>query len=327
MSKSPLAKMRLLAAGVLTLVAVAASAQQPYPSRPIRLVIPFPPGGGTDVISRIVAAGLTRTAGWAIVTDNKSGATGTIGLIEAAHASNDGYTIVMGQEANMLLAPAIEKNVAIDPLKELTPVTQTTASPLLIMVAANSKYKSLQEVIAAAKAKPGTFTYGNAGIGGSSHLMMELLQIVGDFKMVPVPYKGATPAVTDLLGGHIPMASLSISSGMAHIHAGKVRGIAVTSLKRNPALPDVPTVAEAGYKDFEAMAWLGILVPNGVAPSIIARLNSEIGKVMQDAEVRKALAAQGNEARTSTPEEFGAMLKAENAKWRKVIASAGIKGN
>jgi len=323
-SKFHLAALRLLAAGAAMTIAFGAAAQQSYPSRPIRLVIPFPPGGGTDVISRIVAAGLTRTAGWTIVADNKSGATGTIGLIEAARASNDGYTIVMGQEANVILAPAIEKNVAIDPLKELTPVTQTTASPLLIMVAANSKYKNLQEVIAIAKAKPGTFTYGNAGIGGSSHLMIELLQIVGDFKMVPVPYKGATPAVTDLLGGHIPMASLSISSGMAHIQAGKVRGIAVTSAKRNPALPDVPTVAEAGYKDFEAMAWLGILVPNGVAPAIITRLNGEIGKVMQDAEVRKALAGQGNEARTSSPEEFAAMLKAESAKWRKVIATAGI---
>ena len=309
--------------GVLLAIAGPAAAQQAYPGRPIRLIIPFPPGGGTDVISRILAAGLTKS-GWTIVADNKAGATGTIGLIEAAHAPNDGYHIVMGQEANVILAPAIEKNVAIDPLKELTPVTQTTASPLLIMVAANSKYKNLQEIIAAAKAKPGTFTYGNAGIGGSSHLMIELLQIVGDFKMVPVPYKGATPAVTDLLGGHIPMASLSIASGMAHIHAGKVRGIAVTSAKRNPALPDVPTVAEAGYKDFEAMAWLGILVPNGVPPAIIARLNSEIGKVMQSAEVHKALMAQGNEARTGTPEEFGAMLKAENAKWRKVIATAGI---
>ncbi len=310
--------------GALMTIAGLADAQQAFPSRPIRLIVPFPPGGGTDVVSRIVAAGLVKSAGWSIVVDNKSGATGTIGLIEAARASNDGYNIVMGQEANVILAPAIEKNLAIDPLKDLTPVELVTRSPLLIMVAANSKYKSLTEVIAAAKANPGTFTYGNAGIGGSSHLMIELLQIVGGFKMVPVPYKGATPAVTDLLGGHIPMASLSIASGMAHIQAGKVRGIAVTSAKRNAALPDVPTVAEAGYKDFEANAWLGILVPNGVPPAIIARLNTEISKVMQDAEVRKSLMTQGVEARTSTPEEFAAMLKAENAKWRKVIATAGI---
>jgi tripartite-type tricarboxylate transporter receptor subunit TctC len=154
--------------------------------------------------------------------------------------------------------------------------------------------------------------------------MVELLQIVGDFKMVPVAYKGATPAITDLLGGHIPLATLSIASGMAHIKSGKVRVLAVTSAKRNPALPDVPTVAEVAYKDFETTAWLGIFVPNGVSPAIIARLNTEISKVMQDPEVHKSLIAQGVEARTSTPEEFAAKLKFESAKWRKVIATAGI---
>ena len=182
-------------------------------------------------------------------------------------------------------------------------------------------------MIAAAKTAPNTVTYGTAGNGTFTHLAVELLQTAGDFKMVQVPYKGASPAITDLLGGHIAMAALSIASGMPHIQGGKVRGLAVTSTKRNPALPDVPTVAEVGFRDFEATGWLGILVPNGVSPAIIARLNTEIAKVMQNPDVRKALIAQGVEARTSTAEEFGAMLKSETAKWHKIIASAGIKAD
>lgn len=316
---------RLLVA-LLAVVAFAAPAHaQTYPTKPIRLIVPFPPGGGTDFVSRLVATELAKSTGWTIVVENKAGAGGTIGLVEAARASNEGYDIVMGQADNLIIAPAIQKNMAIDPVKDLTPVALVASSPFLLMAAANSKYKTLPEVIAAAKANPATVTYGTAGNGTFTHLAVELLQTAGNFKMVQVPYKGAAPAITDLLGGHIAMAALSIASGMPHIQGGKVRGLAVTSTKRNPALPDVPTVAEAGFKDFEATGWLAILAPNGVPPAIIARLNTEISKVMQNPDVRKALIAQGVEARTSTPDEFGAMLKSETAKWHKIIANAGIK--
>jgi tripartite-type tricarboxylate transporter receptor subunit TctC len=260
-----------------------------------------------------------------VVVENKAGAAGTIGLIEAARGNTEGYDIVMGQADNMIIAPAIQKNVPIDMLKDLTPVTLVATSPFLLMTEANSKYKTLGDIIAAAKANPTAITYGTAGHGTFPQLAMELLQSAGNFKVVEIPYKGAAPAITDLLGGHTSMAALSIASGMPHIQAGKLRGLAVTSAKRNPALPDVPTVAESGFKDFDANGWLGILVPNGTPPAVIARLNAEIGKVMQKEEVRKALIAQGVEARTSTPEEFGAMLKSETAKWGKIVETAGIK--
>jgi len=315
-----------LAAAVLAALALVAPAQaQTYPSKPIRLIVPFPPGGGTDAVSRMVATELAKSTGWTVVVENKSGAGGIIGLQEAARASNEGYDIVMGQVDNMVIAPAIQKTGNIDPVKDLTPVIQVASSPFLFMAETNSKYKTLGDWVAAARAQPGTITYGTAGYGTFTHLAVELLQKAGNFKAVQVPYKGAAPAITDLLGGHIPMAALSIASGMPHIQGGKVRGLAVTSLTRSPALPDVPTVAESGFPGFEANGWLGILVPNGTPPAVIAKLNSEISKVMQSAETKKLLLAQGVEARTSTPEQFGALIKGETAKWGKIISDAGIK--
>jgi len=316
---------RLLLALLAVVAVVAPTHAQNYPTRPIRLIVPFPPGGGTDFVSRLVATELAKSTGWTVVVENKAGAGGTIGLVEAARANNEGYDLVMGQADNLVIAPAIQQTKTIDPVKDLTAVTLVASSPFLLMAEVNSKYKTLPEVVAAAKANPGVVTYGTAGNGTFTHLAVELLQTAGNFKMVQVPYKGAAPAITDLLGGHIAMAALSIASGMPHIQGGKVRGLAVTSLKRSPALPDVPTVSESGFKDFEATGWLGILVPNGVPPAITGRLNAEIGKVMQNPEVRKTLLAQGVEARSSTPEEFSAMIKSETAKWHKIIAAAGIK--
>ena len=314
------------AAAVLTALALVAPVQaQTYPTKPIRLIVPFPPGGGTDAVSRLVATELAKQTGWTVVVENKAGAGGIIGLQEAARAQNEGYDIVMGQVDNMVIAPAIQKTGNIDPAKDLTPVIQVASSPFLFMAETNSKYKTLGDWVAAARAQPDVITYGTAGYGTFTHLAVELLQKAGNFKAVQVPYKGAAPAITDLLGGHIPMAALSIASGMPHIQGGKVRGLAVTSLTRSPALPDVPTVAESGFPGFEANGWLGILVPNGTPPAVIAKLNSEIGKVMQSAEMKKQLLAQGVEARTSTPEQFGTLIKGETAKWGKIIADAGIK--
>jgi len=316
---------RLVAAVLAALALVAPAQAQTYPSKPIRLIVPFPPGGGTDAVSRMVATELAKSTGWTVVVENKSGAGGIIGLQEAARASNEGYDIVMGQVDNMVIAPAIQKTGNIDPVKDLTPVIQVASSPFLFMSASDSKYKTLNDWVSEAKTKPDAVSYGTAGYGTFTHLAVELLQKAGNFKAVQVPYKGAAPAITDLLGGHVPMAALSIASGMPHIQGGKVRGLAVTSAARSPALPDVPTVAESGFPGFEANGWLGILVPNGTPPDVIAKLNSEIAKVMQSAETKKLLLAQGVEARTSTPEQFGAFIKSESAKWGKVIADANIK--
>lgn len=315
---------RMLMAALALLAMVAPAHSQTYPAKPIRLLVPFTPGGGTDFVSRLVATSLARQTGWTVIVENKAGAGGTIGLVEAARAGNEGYDMVMGQADNMIIAPAIMKNPGLDPLKDLTPVMMVASSPFLLMTKDDSKFKTLGDVVAAAKANPAAVTYGTAGHGTFPQLAAELLMQAGNFKMVEVPYKGAAPAMTDLLGGHISIAALSIASGMPQIQAGKLRGLAVTSAKRNAALPDVPTVAESGFKDFDANGWLGILVPNGTPPAIIARLNAELTKVMQNPDVRKALIAQGVEARSGTPEQFGAMMKSETAIWHKIVKDAGI---
>ena len=316
---------RFVVAALAAVVLAAPLCAQDYPSRPIRLIVPFPPGGGTDAVSRLVAQELSKQTGWTVVVENKAGAGGMIGLQEAAKARNEGYDIVMGQVDNMVIAPAVQRTGIVDPVKDLTPVIQVASSPFLFMAATGSKYNTLGDWVSEAKANPGKLTYGTAGYGTFTHLAVELLQNAGNFKAVQVPYKGASPAITDLLGGHIPMAALSIASGMPHIQGGKVKGLAVTSAARSPALPDVPTVAESGFPGFEANGWLAIFVPNGTPPAVIAKLNAEIGKVMQSAEMKKQLLAQGVEARTSTPEQLGAMVRSETAKWGKIITDAGIK--
>jgi tripartite-type tricarboxylate transporter receptor subunit TctC len=316
---------RFIVAALAAVALAAPVAAQNYPSKPIRLIVPFPPGGGTDTVSRPVAKELQQSTGWTIVVANKAGAGGMIGLQEAARARNDGYDIVMGQVDNMVIAPAVQRTGTMDPVKDLTPVIQVASSPFLFMSSIDSKYKKLDDWVSEARANPGAVSYGTAGYGTFTHLAVELLQKACNFKAVQLPYKGAAPAITDLLGGHIPMAALSIASGMPHIQGGKVRGLAVTSAARSPALPDVPTVAESGFPGFEANGWLGILVPNGTPPDVIVRLNGEIAKVMQSPEMKKQLLAQGVEARATTPEQFGTLIKSESAKWGKIIADAGIK--
>ena len=316
---------RIAAVLACAVVASASAVAQTFPAKPVRLIVPFPPGGGTDFVSRHVATKLAETTGWTVVVENKAGAGGTIGLVEASRASPDGHDIVMGQADNMVIAPALQKNLPINPVRDLTPVIQVAASPFLFMAEVNSKYRTLNDVIAEAKTNPGKVTYGTAGNGTFTHLLMELLQTNGGFNMVQIPSKGATPAITDLLGGHIPMAALSIGSGMPGIQGGKLRGLGVTSLQRSPALPDVPTLHELGFKDFEAIGWLGIFVPNGTPPAVVAKLNAEIGRTMQNAELRKTLLAQGIEARASSPQELAARLKDDTVKWHKIIESAGIK--
>jgi len=316
---------RFVVAALAAVVLAAPLCAQDYPSRPIRLIVPFPPGGGTDAVSRLVAQELSKQTGWTVVVENKAGAGGMIGLQEAAKARNEGYDMVMGQVDNMVIAPAVQRTGIVDPVKDLTPVIQVASSPFLFMAATGSKYNTLGDWVSEAKANPGKLTYGTPGYGTFTHLAVELLQNAGNFKAVQVPYKGASPAITDLLGGHIPMAALSIASGMPHIQGGKVKGLAVTSAARSPALPDVPTVAESGFPGFEANGWLAIFVPNGTPPAVVAKLNAEIGKVMQSAEMKKQLLAQGVEARTSTPEQLGAMVRSETAKWGKIITDAGIK--
>lgn len=298
---------------------------QTWPARPIRMIVPFPPGGGTDFVSRLVAGELAKSTGWTVVVDNKAGASGMIGLAEAAKAPSEGYDIVMGQADNMIIAPATMKTPPLNTLKDLTPVIQVASSPSLIMTRADSKFRSLADVVAAAKAAPGSVNYGSAGHGTFPQLAVSLLMQEGGFQLVEVPYKGASPAITDLIGGHVQLAALSVASGMPHIKGGKVRGLVVTSPKRSPALPDVPTIAESGFPGFDATGWLGILVPNGTPAAVTARLHDEIAKVMQLPEVQQKLIAQGVEARWTSAQDFAAMMSRETAKWHKIMKDAGIQ--
>jgi tripartite-type tricarboxylate transporter receptor subunit TctC len=312
---------------VLALVAllVAASAQaQAYPTQPIRVIIPSTPGGGTDFVGRLVSSRLTELNGWTVLPINRPGAGTALGLAEAAKANPAGYDLVVGQTDNVSLIPLLLK-VSYDPLRDLTPVALVATTPMVLIVREDSPYKTLADAIAAAKAAPGKIAYGTSGTGGVVHISMELLQLAAGFKMQHVPYKGSAPALADLLGGHLGFAGSSISSAATLVHAGKVRALAVTSPWRNQALPDVPTVAESGYKDYSVVSYYGVFGPGAMPQAVVARLNADINRILLRPEVKTALLAQGLEPAPMSAAEFGALVKSDIAKSKEIITSAGIK--
>ncbi|MFY4255957.1 Bug family tripartite tricarboxylate transporter substrate binding protein [Achromobacter xylosoxidans] len=312
---------RLLAVAAMA-VACAAHAQD-YPSKPIRIIIPSTPGGGTDYIGRLMGNKLHELNGWSVVPENKPGAGTALGLAEAARAPAQGYDLVIGQSDNVTLIPLLMK-VAYDPVKDLAPVALVATTPMVLLVSDSSPYKTLPEVIEAARKAPNTLSYGTSGTGGGVHIAMEMLQHEAGFKMQHVPYKGSAPALADLMGGHLQFAGSSISSAASLIKAGKVRALAVTSPKRNPALPDVPTVAELGYKDFSVVTYYGVLAPAKTPAAVVARLNADFNKLLARQDVRDALAAQGLEADPVSSEQFAALIRSDIGKARQTIATAGI---
>lgn len=310
---------------VLALAAAAGMAQaQSYPTKPIRMIIPSTPGGGTDFIGRLMSTKLAEMNGWQVVPDNKPGAGTALGLAEAARSNNAGYDLVVAQTDNVSLIPLLMK-VAYDPVKDLTPVALVATTPMVLIVPDSSPYKTLGDIIRAAKAEPGKLTYGTSGTGGSVHLSMELLQTSAGFKMQHIPYKGSSPALADLLGGHLQFAGSSISSAASLLAAGKIRALAVTSPQRNPALPNVPTVAESGYKDFAFVSYYGVMAPAGLPQPVLARLNSDFNKILQRADVRTALLGQGLEPSPMSAEDFAALVKSDIQKSKAIISGANIK--
>ena len=297
---------------------------QAYPSKSIRVIIPSTPGGGTDFIGRLVSTKLAEVNGWTVVPDNKPGAGTALGLAEAARANNAGYDLVVAQTDNVSLIPLLMK-VAYDPVKDLTPVALVATTPMVLIVPENSPYKTLDDVIKAARAEPGRISYGTSGTGGTVHIALELLQSAAGVKLQHIPYKGSSPALADLLGGHLQFAGSSISSAASLLHAGKIRALAVTSPKRNPALPDVPTVAEFGYRDFSVVSYYGIMAPAGLPQPVLTRLNTDLNKILQRPDVRTALLGQGLEPSPASPEEFGALIRADIQKSRTIITNANIK--
>jgi tripartite-type tricarboxylate transporter receptor subunit TctC len=307
------------------MTAIPAGAQaQGYPAQPIKMIIPSTPGGGTDFIGRLLGTKLAELNGWTIVPTNRPGAGTALGLAEAAKANPAGYDLVIGQTDNVSLIPLLLK-VGYDPIKDLTPVALAATTPMVLIVPANSRFKTLTEAIAAAKAEPEKISYGTSGTGGSAHFSMELLQSAAGFRMRHIPYKGSSPALTDLIGGHVDLVASSISSATSLIQGGKVRALAVTSPRRNAALPDVPAVAELGYKDYVFITYYGVLGPAGLPQSVVAQLNADLNKILQSADVRTALHAQGLEPDPMSPEQFAALIKADIQKSKAIIDKAGIK--
>ncbi|WP_251864869.1 tripartite tricarboxylate transporter substrate binding protein [Achromobacter sp. Marseille-Q4962] len=313
---------KLLAVAAMAL-ACAAQAQD-YPSKPIRIIIPSTPGGGTDYIGRLMGSKLHELNGWAVVPENKPGAGTALGLAEAARAPAQGYDLVIGQSDNVTLIPLLMK-VSYDPIKDLAPVALVATTPMVLLVAESSPYKSLPEVIEAARKDPNKISYGTSGTGGGVHIAMEMLQHSAGVKMQHVPYKGSAPALADLMGGHLQFAGSSISSAASLIKAGKVRALAVTSPRRNPALPDVPTVAELGYKDCDMVTYYGVLAPARTPPAVVARLNADFNRLLARQDVRDALASQGLEAEPASSDQFAALIRQDIGKARRAIAAAGIR--
>ncbi|KQT14190.1 Bug family tripartite tricarboxylate transporter substrate binding protein [Ramlibacter sp. Leaf400] len=304
--------------------ALAGSLQaQAWPNKPVRLVVPFPAGGGTDLITREVANKLTTT-GYRFVVDNKPGSGGNLGVDAAAKSPADGYTLVMGQTSNLAINPTLYSKLPYDPLKDLTPISLVASAPLVIVVGADSPYKTLADVVNAAKAKPGSINYATSGNGTVAHLAAESFQKTANVKLTHVPYKGAAQGATDVISGQVHLYVSSIPTLLGHIKSGKMRPIAVTSAKRADDLPQVATIAET-YKGFEAVTWFGILGPANLPQDVVAKLNADINKVLKDAEVQKKLSDQGADVAGSTPEEFARLIRDDIARWGKIVKESGAK--
>ncbi|WP_233238564.1 tripartite tricarboxylate transporter substrate binding protein [Bordetella sp. LUAb4] len=303
-----------------------ASAQSAdWPKSPIKLVVPFPPGGGTDTVSRLVAEKLTVLDKWQVIVDNRPGAAGNIGLDQVSKARPDGYTLAMAQTSNMAINPALYASMPFDPLKDLTPIVEVCAQPVVLVVRNESPFKTLADLVQAAKREPGKYTVAQAGLGTVGHLAGEMLIRAAGIQMMQVPYKGAGPAMTDLLGGQVDTYFGSAASVMPQLQAKKIRGLAVTSAQRLPGLPDLPTVAEQGYPDFEATTWLGLVGPAGLPPNVVAAVNKAVNAVVASKEVQDRLLAEGNAPLGGTAQAFAQVIQSEHAKWGKLIRDAGIK--
>jgi tripartite-type tricarboxylate transporter receptor subunit TctC len=295
---------------------------QAWPAKPIRLVVPFPAGGGTDVISRELT---NKLAGYNFVIDNKPGAGGNLGVDAAAKSPADGYTFVMGQTSNLAINPTLYSKLPYDPVKDLTPISLVASSPLVIVASAKSPFHTLADVVKEAKAHPGTVNFASSGNGTVAHLSTEALQKRAGVKLTHIPYKGAAQGTTDVISGAVQLYVSSVPTLIGHIRSGKMRAIAVTSAKRVPDLPQVPTIAESGYPGFEAVTWFGILGPANLPKEMVAKLNADINKALQDPELKKQFDAQGADILGGTPEQFGKLIREDIARWGAIVRESGAK--
>ena len=314
----------LLAA--LSAFAPPAAAQAPaYPTKPIRIVVPFPPGGATDILARDVGQKLTEAWGQQVIVDNRPGAGGNIGSELVAKAAPDGYTLEMGTVGTHAINASLYAKMPYDNVKDFVPIILVAAVPNVLEVNPSVPVNSVAELIAYAKANPGKLNFASSGNGTSIHLSGELFKAMAGVEMTHVPYKGSAPALQDLIGGQVQLMFDNLPPSLPQIKAGKLRALAVTSSTRAPALPDVPTVAEAGLPGFEASSWFGLLAPAGTPPAIVAKINAEVAKWLATPEAKENLSKQGANAAGGTPEDFAKHIAAETAKWAKVVKASGAK--
>lgn len=302
----------------------AAVLAQPYPARPIRFIVPFPPGGSTDTYARIIGAKLSEGLGQPVVLDNRAGAGGALGAELAAKATPDGYSIVLGQDGNLVVGQAVRKQKNYNTLTDFAPIALAVRTPQVFVVTANSPLRTLADLIAAAKASPGKLSYASAGTAGSSHVMGTYFNMTTGINTLHVPYKGGLPGMLDLHAGRVNYMITSMVSSLNFARDGRARLLAVSGDKRSPLFPDVPTVTEMGIPGFEATLWHGVLAPAKVRKDVIARLNREVVKVLAVPEVQKQLQFEGGSVSPSTPEEFEAFIRADVARWDKMVKQTGI---
>ena len=324
-TRSLRSRLFVAAAAALALALPAASvlAQAAYPNKPIRLIVPFPPGGGTDMIARTVAQKLADQNKWNVIVDNRPGAGGNLGVDATAKSAADGYTLVMGQTSNLAINPSLYAKLPYDPIKDLAPVALVSSSPIVMAAPANSRFKTFADVVAASKGKPDALTLGYSGNGTVAHLAGEQAQKAAGIQLRHIPYKGAAQAMTDLVGGQIDLYMSSVPTLLGQVRNGKLKILAITSAKRSSQLPDVPTLAEQGYKGFEAVTWFGILAPAGTPAPIVAQLNKAINQALQQADVIDKLKSEGGDVLGGTSEQFSALLRTEVPRWAKIVKDSG----
>jgi len=313
----------MFCAAVAALASSLAPAQT-YPSKPIRVIVPFAPGGGTDILTRIMSPRLSEALKQQIVVDNRPGAGSQIGTEVVAKSAPDGYTILMVDTA-FETNPSLYSKLPYDSLKDFAPVSLSATAPVILIIHPSVPVRTLKELVALARAQPGALNFASGGPGSSTHLGVELLKYVAKIDLVHIPYKGTGPAVADVLGGQVTMMFAGISSVKSHVEAGKLRAIAVTGAKRSPAMPSVPTFAEAGYKDVDASTYWGALAPARTPPEIVNALSASMAQVLKMADVRAKLTDLGFDAIGGSPDQFAALIRSEMAKWSKVIKAAGIR--
>ena len=318
--------MREAAAVVLALFVFKSAHAQTYPSKPIRFVVPFAAGGGSDLVARTVAAKLTESLGQSVIVDNRTGAAGSIGADIASKSPPDGHTLLLGSNGPLAINPSLYAKLPYDAARDFAPVSLVTIMPFLLVVHPALPVKSVRELVALAKSKPDELNYGSPGNGSTTHLANELLKSMTGIRITHVPYKGVAPAATDLISGQVQMMSGDLSTLLPHVRSHRMRAIAVTATRRSTLLPDMPTVAESGVPGYNAVGWFGVLVPAGTPRPVVDRLNAAINKGLASSDARERLGALGGEVAGDTPEHFGAHIRGEAAKWGKLIKALGLKG-